>query len=192
MTKCNQQQDLFPAFSRRKISVDFEGGDVTSDGGVLLVRQVDQKMKLLSKVARVFHDPRRQKSCDHTILQLIRQRVYGICQGYEDLNDHDTLRRDIAFQTAVGKDEELASSSTLCRIENTAQRKTAISFHKVLLDNFISSFFSPPSELTLDFDATDDPVHGEQEGRFFHGYYNRYCFLPVFSMEQRHGIVNVR
>jgi hypothetical protein len=111
---------------------------------------------------------------------MLRQRVYGLCLGYEDLSDQQTLRNDTAIQTAVGKDSSLASPSTLCRFENRSNRNSAVEFHKILLDRFISSYKSEPTELVLDFDATDDLVHGNQVGKFFHGYYENYCFLPLY------------
>ena len=125
-------------------------------------------------------DQRRKASCRHSSLSLVRQRVYALALGYEDLNDHDELRSDPALQTAVGADEPLASASTLCRWENRMGRAEAVRMHKALLEQFIASYKRPPRRLVLDFDATDDPVHGMQEGRFFHGYYDRYCFLPLY------------
>ncbi len=101
---------------------------------------------------------------------MLRQRVYAISLGYEDLNDHDTLRTDPLIQTALGKDQALASPSTLCRFENHMGRQQALAIHKVLIDKFIASYSKPPQELILDFDATDDAVHGRQQGRYFHGY----------------------
>jgi hypothetical protein len=105
----------------------------------------------------------------------VRQRVLGLVQGYEDRNDHDTLRHDLLWQTALNRDTPLASSPTLCRLEKRANRQSALAMHKVFLDKFIASFNEAPAELILDFDATDDRVHGSQEGRFFHGYYGGYC-----------------
>ena len=125
-------------------------------------------------------DPRRQASCDHDVPCLVRQRLYAIALGYEDLNDHDGLRQDVALQTAVERDQWLASASTLCRFEHRADRETAWRLHEVLLDQFIASFKRAPKKLILDFDATDDPVHGEPDGRFFDGYYRHYCFLPLY------------
>ncbi len=116
----------------------------------------------------------------HRQLTLLRQRVYALCQGYEDLNDHDPLRGDLALQTATGQDQALGSSPTLCRLENRMDRQAAVAIHQVLVEQFIASFAEPPEELILDFDATDDRVHGLQEGRFFHGYYDAYCFLPLY------------
>jgi hypothetical protein len=111
---------------------------------------------------------------------MLRQRVYALAQGWEDLNDHQSLRQDVAVQTAVGVDEALSSAPTLCRLEKWASRQTAVKLHEVLVEQFIASFKTPPKELVLDFDATDNPLHGQQEGRFFHGYYDSYCYLPLY------------
>ena len=110
----------------------------------------------------------------------LRQRVFALALGYEDVNDHAALRFDLALQTAAGRDRALASPSTLSRFENAAGRAWAWRVHEVLVAGFIASFDAPPEELILDFDATDDAVHGKQEGRFFHGYYDHYCFLPLY------------
>lgn len=180
MTKCYQRTFEFPRVNRRVVEAGFDGGDITSDGGVLLLRQADQRLGLSKAVARVLPDTRRQSSCDHDLESLIRQRLYAVALGYEDLNDHDTLRQDVALQTAVQRDQALASSATLCRFENTADRTTAWRLSEVLVNQFVASFKRAPKKLILDFDATDDPVHGEQEGRFFHGFYRHYCFLPLY------------
>ena len=180
MTNCTQESFQFPACKRRKVEANFQGGDITSDGGVLLLQQVDRRLGLSEAVARALDDPRRQASCDHDGLSLLRQRVYALALGYEDLNDHQTLRQDLAIQTALGRTEELASSSTLCRWENRADREAAGRMHEVIVAQFIGSFKKAPKKLVLDFDATDDAVHGKQEGRFFHGYYDHYCFLPLY------------
>ena len=180
MTKCYQRSFEFPRVNRRIVEARFDGGDITSDGGVLLLRQADRLTGLSDSIARALSDPRRQASCDHDVPGLVRQRLYAIALGDEDLNDHDGLRQDVALQTAVERDQWLASASTLCRFENRADRETAWRLHEVLLDQFIASFKRAPKKLILDFDATDDPVHGEQDGRFFHGYYRHYCFLPLY------------
>ncbi len=180
MTNRNREQLSFPGCKGRKVEADFSGGNVTSDAGVLLVRQVDRLLGLTASVAPLLPDPRRQASCEHTVLSMLRQRVYGLALGYEDLNDHDTLRSDLAWQTAVERDEPGASSPTLCRLENRAERETAVAINQVLIDQFIASHRQPPTELILDFDATNDPVHGHQVGRFFQGYYDEYCFLPLY------------
>lgn len=180
MTECNRNEVRFPSCKSRKVDVDFRGGDITSDAGGLLLRQVDRKTGLMSRVATVLNDTRRQKSCDHKMLAILRQRVYGLALGYEDLNDHEELRHDSGLQTFVERDDVLAHPSTLCRFENRADRKTAVAISSVLVEQFISSQHRKPSRLVLDLDATDDPVHGQQEGRFFHGYYDQYCFLPLY------------
>ena len=180
MTECYQRSFDFPACKSRKVLVDFRGGEVTSDAGVLLVRQADRKLKLTEDLHKRLNDPRRQASCDHRQIELLRQRIYGLALGYEDLNDHETLRKDVALQTAVQTDHELASASTLCRWENRADRETAWVVADLMVEMFIRSHKKAPEELILDFDATDDAVHGKQEGRFFHGYYDHYCFLPLY------------
>ncbi len=180
MTNRNRDQLGFPGCKGRRVEADFSGGNVTSDGGLLLLRQADRRLGLTASIARLLSDPRRQASCEHTVLSMLRQRVYGLALGYEDLNDHDSLRDDLAWQTAVERDKPAASSPTLCRMESRADRETAVAIHRVLVEQFIASHPEPPTELILDFDATDDPVHGHQEGRFFHGYYDSYCFLPLY------------
>jgi len=180
VTECTQAAFNFPVCKRRRVQASFDGGDITSDAGVLLLRQADRALGLSEAVAEVLGDGRRQASCWHDGLSLLRQRVYGLALGYEDLNDHATLRQDLAIQTGVDRDGVLASASTLCRWENRADREAAWRMHEVLVAQFMASFKRPPKRLVLDFDATDDAVHGKQEGRFFHGYYDHYCFLPLY------------
>lgn len=165
---------------KRKVEADFIGGAVTSDAGALLLREADRRIGMTRALGRVVPDTRRRRSCEHSVAELLRQRIYSIALGYEDLNDQEALRRDPCIQTAIGKDTELASASTLCRFENSMGREAAWAVSKLLVEQFIASFDTPPEELILDFDATDDRVHGEQEGRYFHGYYNSYCFLPLY------------
>jgi len=179
-TVCNSELFHFPAVKKRALCASFTGGEVTSDGGIALLRQTDRRIGLTKALAKVLPDPRDPERIEHPLLSLIRQRIYGLAQGYEDLNDHDTLRHDLAWQTAVERDQPLASSPTLCRLENRADRSVAWAVHAVMVEQFIASFAQPPTELILDFDATDDRVHGQQEGRFFHGYYGGYCFLPLY------------
>lgn len=180
MTECTQESFEFPACKRRVVEANFEGGDITTDGGVLLLRQADRRLGLSEAIAGVLEDPRRKASVDHNDLDLLRQRLYALALGYEDLNDHDQLRQDLAIQTAVDRDRTLASSSTLCRWENRADRTHAWRMHEVLVEQFIGSFKRAPKRLILDFDATDDAIHGRQEGAQFHGYYDHYCFLPLY------------
>jgi hypothetical protein len=164
----------------RTVEVNFEGGNVSSNGGVALLHEIDEELGLTQKAAHLIPDPRDQGRITHTVLTLLRQRVYGICLEHEDLNDHDELRNDPVFQTAINCDEPMGSSPTLSRFEKYMDRKTAIGFHQLMIENFIQSFSTAPTELILDFDATDNPIYGGQIGRHFHGYYNRYCFLPLY------------
>ena len=180
MTNYTTKQLLFPRLKNRNVHANFGGGSITSDAGVLLLREVDRTIKLTDQVVKLFKDERDPAYIEHTAETMFRQRIYGLALGYEDLNDHDTLRNDIAFQTAVGQDKKLASSPTLCRLENKADRKFAVDIHKIMIDQFIASFKAPPTELILDFDATDDEVHGNQEGKYYHGYYGNHCFLPLY------------
>ena len=145
-----------------------------------MLRQADRRPGLLEAVNARLPDPRDGRYVRHDQLTLLRQRVYALCHGYEDLNDHNQLRGDLALQTATEQDQVLGSSPTLCRLENRMGREAAISIHQVLVEQFIASFAEPPEKLILDFDATDDRVHGFQEGRFFHGYYDACCFLPLY------------
>ena len=180
MKKNKTQNDQFANIQGRKIEFNFQGGNVTSDAGMLLLRQVDLKLGLTKQLAKALNDERVQGQIHHSQLQMIKQRVYGIASGYEDCNDQDHLRNDIGFQTIVGKDTPLASSPTICRFENRATAQWAFKAHKILTETFISSFETPPEELILDFDATNDPVHGNQVGGFYNGYYKEYCFLPLY------------
>jgi hypothetical protein len=180
MTDCTQELFQFPSFDRRKIEASFTGGDVSSDGGIFLLRQADRLLGLTAALDRVLPDPRNPHFIVHRQVDLLRQRIFGLALGHEDLNDHATLRCDLAWQTALGRTEELASSPTLCRLENRVGRQAVVAFHRVLVEQFIASFKEVPTELILDFDATDDRVHGQQEGRHFHGYYGDWCFLPLY------------
>jgi len=180
MTECTQTALSFPSCKSKKVTVDFSGGHISSVGGSLLLAQADRQTGLTRQAARLIPDPRNQEMITHKLEHMLRQRVYAIACGEEDLNDHDELRRDMALQAAVGTDGVLASPSTLCRFENRAQRQAAFELNALLVEQFIASHKSPPKEILLDFDATDDAVYGHQEGRFFHGYYDHYCFLPLY------------
>ena len=153
---------------------------MTSDGGVMLLSAVDRKLGLIEAASRCIADPRNPLLITHGVRDMLRQRVYGLALGWEDLNDHAALRQDVAVQTAVGVDREVASAPTLCRLEKWADRATAVRLHRLLTEQFVASFKTAPEELVLDFDATDNPLHGQQEQRFFHGYYDSYCYLPLY------------
>ena len=180
MTDCTSLSFDFPACRKRRVEADFSGGDITGNGGVLLLRQADRLSGLTASVARRLVDTRQTGKVEHRFTALLRQRVFALALGYEDVNDHAELRHDLALQTAAERDRALASPSTLSRFENAAGRDWAWAIHEALVADFIASHREAPEELILDFDATDDAVHGKQEGRFFHGYYDHYCFLPLY------------
>jgi len=183
-TDCNASSIRFTSLGRQKIVAQFDGGPITSDAGAILLREVDRRLGLFDRIDGIIPDPRDPESITHAQRTLIAQRVIAIACGWEDLNDHERLRIDPLMQIVTGRgvDEEqpLASTPTLCRLENRVSHKTCVGLSELLVELFIESFDAPPTELVLDFDATDDPVHGEQEGRFFHGFYGGYCFLPLY------------
>lgn len=188
MTECTRQPMLFASADRRQIVADFQGGDLTSDGGLPLLREVDHKIGLIDALDAALYDPRCPWLIEHDQRTLLAQRVLAIAAGYEDLNDHQNLRNDTLLQTLTDRrlkcgqklDDPLSSPPTLCRLENRITRADLVRVSEVLVNVFIASHATPPEELVLDFDATDDPIHGNQEGRFFHGYYDHYCFLPLY------------
>jgi len=191
MTECNQSAFRFNSNGSREIVARFDGGTISSDGGAFLLRQTDQRLNLLPRLAECFLDGRNQDLVEHSILEMVSQRVYGLALGYEDLNDHDQLRHDPVFGILAGRQEmtePLAGKSTLNRMElgvGTKDRYKKITFWKDGLDEllvkvFIESHQNAPVEIILDVDTTDLPLHGKQEGRFFHGYYAHYCYLPLY------------
>lgn len=179
MTNCTPAPLQFSPLNRKKIEASFSGGAITSDGGLLLLREVDKRLKLTKTLSKVIRDDRHASYVDHSVEDMLKQRVYAIAAGYEDVNDHDDLRKDICFQTAVGREVSLASSSTLSRFENSADRRSLVDLSKLLVEQFIKRYKKPPKELILDFDPTDNEIYGRQEARYFHGYYKHYCFLPL-------------
>ena len=191
MTECNQSSFEFEASGRREIVARFDGGTISSDGGALLLRQTDKRLNLLPRLAACFLDGRNQDQVEHSIQEMLSQRIYGLALGYEDLNDHEQLRKDPVFGVLAGREEleaPLAGKSTLNRMElgaGTQDRYKKITFWKDAVDEllvkvFIESYESAPAEIILDVDTTDLPLHGKQEGRFFHGYYDSYCYLPLY------------
>jgi hypothetical protein len=209
-TDCNSQTFLFQPLSKegkgsRRVEAAFDGGAVTSDGGGLLLREVEAARGILRRFAECFTDHRDDERVEHTVAELVAQRVYGIALGYEDLNDHDTLRHDPLLAVLAGKPDPtggnrkdakdrgkaLAGKSTLNRLELTPEELEPKARYKkitadteamdrLLVDIFLESQSSPPARIVLDLDATDDPLHGDQEGRFFHGYHDCYCYLPLY------------
>jgi hypothetical protein len=181
-TDCNTHSWRLSRVNRRQLVGDFLGGRLSSDAGLVLLREVDKTMQLTEKLAECIRDQRHGSYIRHSITQMLRQRIYAIAAGYEDLNDHATLREDPIMQIVAERDQgtPLASPPTLCRLENQVTRRSQVQMAEVLVETFIAGFKTPPEQLILDFDATDDPVHGNQVGRFFHGYYDHYCFLPLY------------
>ena len=205
MTQCMPSLFEFQDLGPRQVVAAFDGGKVTSDGGGLLLREVEQRFRFLEQFAGCFTDHRAPDLVEHSLLELVKQRVFGLCLGYEDLNDHDQLRLDPLLAVLVGKTDllgddrlqardrgkPLAGKSTLNRLELTPVGADADSRYKkivahlgqmadFLVTAFIQQHALPPTRLVLDLDATNDPLHGHQLGRFFHGYYDEYCYLPLY------------
>ena len=205
VTECNQQSFGFHALRRRDVVAQFDGGHISSDGGGLLLREVERVTGIIGQFATCFTDHRDPDRIEHTVDELVAQRIYALALGYEDLNDHDDLRHDPLLAVLAGKEDPLgrnrrrskdrgkalAGKSTLNRLELTPVRASARSrYKKITLDRhavprfftdiFLQSYRRSPQRIVLDLDATDDLLHGHQAGRFFHGYYMNYCYLPLY------------
>jgi len=194
MTECNQTFFPFEGHFSRQVVAEFAGDWLTTDGGSLLLRQADRKIGLLRRVAGCFSDYRQPERIEHRLEEMLAQRIYGLALGYEDLNDHEQLRQDPLLGVLAGKKdlgEPLAGKSTLNRLELTpvgspaAERYNKINYSaealdELLVDLFLEAHPRAPREIVLDLDATDTPLHGRQEARFFHGYYGHYCYLPLY------------
>lgn len=210
-TECNQASFEFHGLNQRKVIAKFDGGNITSDAGILLLREVEKRTGIIAGFAECFTDHRDPEAIEHTVRELLGQRIYGLDLGYEDLNDHDQLRLDPMLAVAVEKADPLgenrrkvsdrgkalAGKSTLNRLELTKadatsqERYKKIVMHEEKIDRwmvqvFIDAHASVPDEIVLDLDATDDPIHGNQEGRFYHGYYGNYCYLPLYIFSGEH------
>ena len=210
-TQCNPEQLEFQGLGTRKVVADFSGGRITSDAGSLFLREVEMGTGILRRFAECFVDYRNPLLIEHTAPDLVSQRVYAIALGYEDINDHDELRRDALLATLVDKADPtgadrvrerdrgcpLAGKSTLNRLELApAVEESTHRYHKIVclpeavdrffVDTFLNAYPKPKKRIILDFDATDDPLHGEQEDRFFHGYYGCYCYLPLYVFCDEH------
>ena len=202
-TDCSLSQLSFQAFNGRTVNASFDGGHITADAGGLLLREIEEGQAFIHRFSQCFKDLRDARFVEHSVYQLVSQRTYGLCFGNEDLNDHDQLRSDPLLALLCGKKDlegkarrnardrgkALAGKSTLNRLEtagdaNRPRYKKIIAETAALEEYFVQSFLrttkKPPELLILDFDATDDPLHGKQEGRFFHGYYDCYCYLPLY------------
>ena len=210
-TECTTEQMEFHQLGRRAVIGRFDGGKISSDAGAVLLREVEKGTHILERLAGCFRDYRNEDRIEHPVGSLIRQRVYGIALGYEDLNDHDSLRHDVVMgllsekHDPSGRDrlreqdqgKAIAGKSTLNRLELTPEDANEKSrYKKVVAESgkidelmvavFIESYQSAPSEVVLDVDATDDPLYGNQEGRYFHGYYSEYCYLPLYIFSGEH------
>lgn len=180
MPKCTDQTVQFGRVGRRVVEAAFDGGDIVSDGGVLLLKQLDDRLGLTRAAAVAFGDERRSASVQHSVHSLLAQRIYGLCLGWSDVCDHNVLRNDLVLQTAVGRDQPLGSAPTLSRLETAATPQHAAALHEVLMQQFLASHDKAPKELVLDVDATHVPLHGQQERSHFHAYYDNYCYLPLY------------
>lgn len=194
MTQCTQSQFPFEAHFSRQVVGRFDGSHLTTEGGALLLRQADRKIGLLRRVAGCFTDHRQPERVEHELGEMLAQRIYALALGYEDLNDHEQLRDDPLLALLAGQrevQEPLAGKSTLNRLELTPRGSPLTErYHKItyapealdalLVKVFLEAHKKPPREIVLDLDVTDTPLHGGQEGRFFHGYYNHYCYLPLY------------
>src|SRR5215207_11647011 len=194
-TECSPNFFEFAPVEGRDVVAAFDGGAISSNAGALLLGATDRAIGLMGRFASCFEDTRRQELIEHEVVTLVAQRVFGIALGYEDLNDHDQLRHDPVLAVLAGKlaarrenCAPLAGKSTLNRLE--LSRLEATRYHKIshnpiaikrlFVEQFLEAHARAPGVIVLDLDATDDPVHGEQEGRFFHGYYDCYCYLPLY------------
>lgn len=198
MTECTQRQFDFTGAGTRRVMAKFDGGPISSMGGVLLVREADRRIGLLDRMAKCFRDGRNPDLIQHTVGQLLAQRVYGLALGYEDLNDHDELRGDALLGLVSGKarpgEDLLAGKSTLNRLElstSTQDRYKRVVYEGEKLDElyvrvFLEAHARAPESMVIDLDTTDVGLHGHQEGRFFHGYYDQYCYLPLYVFSGEH------
>jgi hypothetical protein len=201
-TQCISEQLGFEGFGGRRVEAAFDGGAVSSDAGALLLRETDRAIGLIDRIAACFRDGRDPSRVVHSLRTLIGQRIIGLALGYEDVNDHDELRFDPVLALFADRLEPrrpdcaaLGGKSTLNRLEHAPRaaddryRKIAVdrsAVESLFVDLFLDAHAKPPKEIVLDLDATDDPLHGHQEGRFFHGYYGCYCYLPLYVFCGRH------
>ena len=203
-TECTPDLFEFAPVEGREVVAAFDGGAISSEAGALLLGATDRAIGMMDRFALCFHDERRPQWIEHEIATLVSQRVFGIALGYEDLNDHDELRHDPMMAVLAGKLEArradcapVAGKSTLNRLELSKLEPTRyhkishnpVAIKKLLVDLFLGAHARAPKQIILDLDATDDPLHGQQEGRFFHGYYDCYCYLPLYVFCGRHLLV---
>ena len=211
MTECTRSQLDFGDHGRRQVTACFDGGRLSTEGGGVLLPATDARIGLMRRLASCFRDHREPSGVEHSVQDLVSQRVYGLALGYEDLNDHNQLRLDALMALLVGKSDivgadrrrerdkgrPLASASSLNRLELSRPDKASghrykripadvASLDRLLVELFLEAYEEAPEEIVLDLDATDDPLHGDQEGRFFHGYYRCYCYMPLYAFCGEH------
>jgi hypothetical protein len=191
VTESKQTVLAFARISGKKVEADFDGGTTTSDGGALLLRELESKIGIVDRIVEALWDRRHQSYVDHSYTDLIRQRVFQIACGYEDANDSDDLRSDPALKAACDRlpmtGEDLASQPTMSRLENSVSRTDLYRIGQALVDAFIASYKKPPKKIILDIDDTDDTTHGSQQLSLFHAYYDDYCYMPVHLYEGNTG-----
>jgi len=181
---------LFEDLKQKKLEADFDGGEVSSDAGLLFLREVERRMRLLDRVAKVLHDRRHSSYTRHSLLDMLKQRVFQIACGYEDANDAETLRQDPALKMACERlpaEAPLASQPTLSRLENSVSRTDLYRIANLLVDAFIESYRTPPVGIILDIDDTEDRTHGHQQMALFNAFYDEYCYLPIHIYEGKSG-----
>lgn len=193
MTECNRKQIVFPFYKHKALTVNFRGGDLSSDGGMVFVRQLDGQLKITERLAGVLRDHRDQRYISHQFLTLMRQRIYQIIAGYEDCNDAGTLRHDpvmkICCDQVVDKTDVLASQPTLSRFENTITFRDLYQIAELLLEFYVGQRRQPPKNIILDLDTTDDPTYGCQQLSFFNGFYGQHMYHPMFIFDGTTGEV---
>jgi hypothetical protein len=187
MRKNTNQMMLFKENSGKKVEVDFNGGEVSSDAGLLFLRETESQIGVINQVANAIHDERHPSYVKHEIVQLLTQRVFQIASGYEDANDSNTLKHDPILKISCEEDDVLASQPTMCRFENAPSRTTLYRIGKVLIDVFIDSYDSPPQSIVLDIYDTNDPTHGSQQLSLFNAYHDCYCYMPLHIYEGKSG-----
>lgn len=188
MKQNTKEKMIFKAFSHKKVVVDFNGGETSSDAGLLFLREMEKKTGVIDRIAGVLDDGRHPGYIKHDIKQLLRQRVYQVAGGYEDANDSDHLRNDPILQVACDKqDAPLASQPTISRFENSVSRTELYNIAEAFVDAFLGSYKKPPEGIILDIDDTPDQTHGNQQLSFFNGYHGSYCYMPIHIYEGKSG-----
>ena len=191
MTDCTNRQVVFPYYTHKPLTVNFKGGDISSDGGMLLVRQLDERLRIVDRVVSALHDRRDQRYIDHDLITLLRQRIYQMVAGYEDCNDATTLRTDPVFKLFCDRttdpSDALASQPTLSRLENSIRQRDLFDLAETLLELYMSRFTKAPKRIILKIDSTDDPTYGAQQLSLFNGFYGQHMYHPLLIFDGKRG-----